>query len=101
MDVGGRQWSIVAEIKRLEDGSLYLHSRDIPGLHLWGRDLKTLQHDAPIAIRDLLHHNRGIDGLEIEFVPSIAEAAERLQERGTQPISYPLPVTYLATRKAA
>lgn len=43
------------------DGRFYISSEDVPGLWLWGSDLRTLFEDVAPTIQDLYKMNRGLD----------------------------------------
>jgi hypothetical protein len=66
-------------IKRA-DGSYYIHSPNVPGLHLAGKDLAALRRDIDPAVRDLLRENLNIDVDEVRWVPSLDDIQKSFDE---------------------
>jgi hypothetical protein len=58
------------------DGRFHIHSPNVPGLHLAGRDLRALCNDIDPAVKDLLRDNLKIEAEEIRWVPSLEDIRE-------------------------
>jgi hypothetical protein len=73
MQTRGREFYATVIFERRDGDHFYIHSPDIPGLHLAGRNFDALQGLLEPAIRDLYWFNSkiAIDG--IRLLPSLNE----------------------------
>jgi hypothetical protein len=63
---------------RRPDGRYYIHSPNVPGLHLAGRDLRALCDDIDPAVKQLLRNNLKIEVDEVRWMPTIEEMQRQL-----------------------
>ena len=76
--------SIELLFDKRSDGRYYVHSPNVPGLHLAGPDIDALRADVEPAVRDLLKHNRNLLVERIRWVPSLDEVLDRLETQVDQ-----------------
>ena len=76
--------SIELLFDRRSDGRYYVHSPDVPGLHLAGPDIDALRADVEPAVKDLLKYNRNLSVGKIRWVPSLDEVLKRLEKPADQ-----------------
>jgi len=69
------------------DGRFYVHSPNLAGLHLAGRDLSAIRADLEPIVKELLFHNLDFVADQIRWVPSLDEVVSHL----TKPSSPPEP----------
>ena len=58
--------------ERHEDGRFYVHSPDLPGLHLAGPNPDALRGDLESALRDVLSGNANVGVERMHFFPNLA-----------------------------
>ncbi len=58
------------------DGRFHVHSPDVPGLHLAGRDLDAVRTDIEPVLKDILLHNSKVVVDEIQWHPSLEDVVK-------------------------
>ena len=69
------------------DGRFHVHSPDLAGLHLAGRDLATIRADLEPIVKELLFHNSNVIADKIRWVPSLEEVVSQMTRPPTVPSS--------------
>lgn len=67
------EFKIELIFEKRPDGRYYIHSSNVPGLHLAGPDLAALCADIEPAVKDLLKGNMQIDVDEVRWIPTLEE----------------------------
>jgi hypothetical protein len=67
------------------DGRFYIHSPNVPGLHLSGISLGALTTDIEPLIRDLLLYNSKVIVDSIRWVPPLEEMIEKFRHPAASP----------------
>jgi|SRR5208282_2781117 len=80
-----KEFMIQILFKKSGDGRFHVHSPDLAGLHLAGRDLTTIRADLEPIVKELLFHNSHVIADKIRWVPSLEEVVRQM----TQPLSAP------------
>jgi hypothetical protein len=77
----GPDKGFVARVKfeKRSDGRFHIHSPEIPGLHLAGRDLAKIRADLEILVRDLLYFNQNIVVDALSWVPSLEDTFKKAE----------------------
>lgn len=84
-----REFAIQLLFARRNDGRFHVHSPNVPGLHLAGRDLAAIRSDIEPIIKDLLYFNSKVIIDEIRWVPSLEEIVNRMAKPRTEPTLEP------------
>ncbi|HXQ66715.1 MAG TPA: hypothetical protein VN980_09100 [Alphaproteobacteria bacterium] len=82
-----KEFMIQILFKKSADGRFHVHSPNLAGLHLAGRDLATIRADLEPIVKDLLFYNSNVIADKIRWVPSLEEVVCQM----TQPSSAPEP----------
>ena len=80
------------------DGRFHVHSPDVPGLHLAGRDLEAIRADVEPILTDILLHNSGMVVDEIEWHPSLDEMVKIITGKAPAPSEAPPETNFLLIR---
>ena len=64
--------AVELRFERHDDGRFYIHSPDLPGLHLAGMDPDALRKDLDPVLRELLGGNANIGIERLHFFPNLA-----------------------------
>jgi hypothetical protein len=67
-----------------ESGGVYIRSKDVPGLHLRGTNLRTMKPTVEKAIKRLFKDNRGID-VNVLWVAEVAQLPAKKRAATPQP----------------
>ncbi|HKO10122.1 MAG TPA: hypothetical protein VJ487_20630 [Alphaproteobacteria bacterium] len=68
-----KEFMIQILFKKSGDGRFHVHSPDLAGLHLAGRDLATIRADLEPIVKDLLFYNSNVIADKIRWVPRLEE----------------------------
>ncbi len=67
------------------DGRIHVHSPNMPGLHLAGDDLESIQDDIEPIVKELLLHNSHVIVDQIRWVPSLEEIVRQMGKPSPEP----------------
>jgi hypothetical protein len=96
------EFAIQLLFDRRRDGRFHVHSPNVPGLHLAGRDLGEIREDIEPIVKDLLYHNSNVIVDQIRWVPSLEEVVSRMSGASARRKNAPPgPTTLLVTGRAA
>jgi len=76
--VGNTGFVIRLLFDRRRDGRFHVHSPDVPGLHLAGRDLDAIRPDVEPVLKDLLFHNSKMIVDKIEWFPTLEDVVKQM-----------------------
>ena len=93
-----RQTHVEVLFERHSDGRYYVHSPNLPGLHLAGEDIDTIRKDLKTIMKDLFWHNLNLIIDEIQFVPDLENIVRELKGLPPEPSGSE---TYVVTLKEA
>src|SRR5215470_10719340 len=85
-----KKFGIQILFRKDRTGRIHVHSPDVAGLHLAGRDLNAIRADLEPILKDILFHNLDFVADKIQWVPSLEEVARLMtaspasQERRTR-----------------
>lgn len=74
------EFAIQLFFDKRRDGRIHVHSPSVPGLHLAGDDLQSIQADIEPIVKDLLYHNSNLIVDKIDWVPSLEEVVKQMAE---------------------
>jgi len=77
----------------IQNGSIYVHSDDVPGLHLCGDNMESLATDTIDAIRILYKKNKGIDVIVKPAADPVTFEENTRLETNKRYIAYPQELT--------
>jgi hypothetical protein len=83
-----KEFMIQILFEKSGDGRFHVHSPDLAGLHLAGRDLATIRADLEPIVKELLFHNSNVIADKIRWVPSLEEVLGQFT-RPSSPSSSP------------
>jgi len=72
------EFAIQLVFDKRHDGRIHVHSPSVPGLHLAGHDLQSIQSDIEPIVKDLLLHNANVVVDRIRWVPSLEEVVRQM-----------------------
>ena len=82
-----KEFMIQILFKRSSDGGFHVHSPNLAGLHLAGRDLTAIRADLEPIVKELLFFNANVIADHIRWVSSLEDVMRQM----TQPSSAPEP----------
>ena len=85
MQSRAREFHATVIFERRDGDHFYIHSPDVPGLHLAGRDFDELQKLLPTAIKDLYWFNSEIAIDSIRLLPSLTEVSKLMKSPAALP----------------
>lgn len=86
--------------EKRRDGRFYIHSPDLPGLHLAGSDLDKIQADLDPVIKELLYFNMDFAAETIKWLPGLDYIKSRMKQPPS-PGNKPAEEIYVITGRAA
>jgi len=96
-----REFRLKLIYEKRRDGRFYIHSSDLPGLHLAGSDLDRLQADLEPVIKELLFFNWDFVAEKIKWLPPLDLVKSRLGRSPSPPGDKPAEEIYVITGRAA
>ena len=91
----GTEFAIELLFDQRRDGRFHVHSPNVPGFHLAGRDLQEIREDLEPVLKDLLYHNSNVIVDQIRWVPSLEEVVKRMEGATPSPEPKPGKPTFL------
>jgi len=85
MMVEGKEFLIQILFEKSRDGRFHVHSPELAGLHLAGRDLRKIRADLEPIVKELLFHNSNVIADKIRWVPSLEEVVRQMTQPSTAP----------------
>ncbi len=74
-----KEVSVKVQFKRADEDRYYISSTDIPGLHMAGQDIESLNAELETVIKDLLWYNDDIVVDRLRWVPKLDAVVERFK----------------------
>lgn len=87
--------------ERRDGDHFYIHSPEIPGLHLSGRNFDDLNKLLETAIKDIFWHNSAIAIDSIRWVPSLTDVGKHMKRPDAMPAGEERRVYVVNVRRAA
>jgi hypothetical protein len=72
------EFAIQLVFDKRHDGRIHVHSPNVPGLHLAGSDLQSIESDIEPIVKDLLLHNANMVVDRIRWVPSLEDVVRQM-----------------------
>lgn len=72
------EFAIHLVFDKRRDGRIHVHSPNVPGLHLAGSDLQSIESDIEPIVKDLLLHNANVVVDRIRWVPSLEDVVREM-----------------------
>lgn len=77
---GANKFHLRLLVQKSKDGRFSISSPTLPGLHMAGKDLEKIHADLEPIIKDLLWHNSEFAVDRIEWVPSLEQVIQNVNE---------------------
>lgn len=80
-----REFIIQILFEKDRDGRVHVHSPQVAGLHLAGRDLNVIRADLEPILKDLLFHNLDFVADKVRWIPSLEEVVRVMTTKSASP----------------
>ena len=97
----GREFYATVIFERRDADHFYIHSPDIPGLHLAGRNFDELHKVLETAIKDIFWFNSEIAIDSIRWVPNLADVSTEMKSPSELPSNQEHRVYVVKVKRAA
>lgn len=101
MQPRGREFYATVIFERRDGDHFHIHSPDVPGLHLAGRNFDELHKLLETAVKDLFWFNSEIIIDSIRWVPSLADVGKQMTSPDEPPSNQERRVYVVEVQRAA